>query len=78
MRVSVGAVRYRFPDGNAFEGVGIAPDVPIDRRIADIAAGRDVGMARALELAQDGLTWEVQPSDVWTGGDNLQWLKDQT
>jgi carboxyl-terminal processing protease len=51
MSVSIGAVRYRFPDGSAFEGVGIAPDVSIERRIADIVAGRDVVMARAQELA---------------------------
>jgi carboxyl-terminal processing protease len=51
MSVSIGAVRYRYPDGSAFEGVGIAPDVAIERRIADIAAGRDVVMARAQELA---------------------------
>jgi carboxyl-terminal processing protease len=51
MRVSIGAVRYRFPDGNAFEGVGITPDVQIDRRIADIVAGRDAALARAQELA---------------------------
>jgi carboxyl-terminal processing protease len=51
MRVSIGAMRYRFPDGSAFEGVGIAPDIPIERRIADIAAGRDGALDRAMELA---------------------------
>ena len=30
--VAIGARRYRFPDGTAFEGVGIAPDVPVERR----------------------------------------------
>ena len=52
MRVSIGAIRYRFPDGSLFEGVGIAPDVPIERRIADIAANRDVVLERAKQLAQ--------------------------
>jgi carboxyl-terminal processing protease len=51
MTITIGAVRYRFPDGSAFEGVGIAPDVPIERRVSDIAAGRDAVMSRALELA---------------------------
>jgi len=32
--------------------VGIAPDVPIERRIADIAANRDVVLERAKQLAQ--------------------------
>jgi carboxyl-terminal processing protease len=51
MRIAVGAVRYRFPDGRRFEGVGIDPDVPVERRIADIGAGRDAALARAEELA---------------------------
>jgi carboxyl-terminal processing protease len=51
MRVAIGAMRYRFPDGSAFEGVGIAPDIPIERRIADIAVGRDASLERAIELA---------------------------
>jgi C-terminal processing protease CtpA/Prc len=33
MSVVVGVMRYRFPDGSAFEGVGIAPDVVVERRI---------------------------------------------
>jgi carboxyl-terminal processing protease len=52
MRVSIGAIRYRFPDGSAFEGVGIAPDVPIERRIADIVANKDVVLERAQQLAR--------------------------
>ena len=51
MSVVVGVMRYRFPDGSAFEGVGIAPDVAIERRIADIVAGRDVVLERAEQLA---------------------------
>jgi carboxyl-terminal processing protease len=51
MRISIGAMRYRFPDGSAFEGVGIAPDIAIERRIADIVAGRDAPLERAIELA---------------------------
>jgi carboxyl-terminal processing protease len=49
--VAVGAVRYRFPDGSAFEGVGITPDVPVDRRLADLVNGRDSVLERAQELA---------------------------
>jgi len=51
MRVAIGAVRYRFPDGTPFEGVGIAPDVTIERRLADVAAARDAVLERARELA---------------------------
>jgi carboxyl-terminal processing protease len=51
MNVRIGAVRYRFPDGAAFEGVGIAPDVSVERRRSDIVAGRDAVLERAQELA---------------------------
>lgn len=51
MSIAIGAIRYRFPDGKAFEGVGIEPDVAVERRIIDIAAGRDVFLKKAQELA---------------------------
>jgi carboxyl-terminal processing protease len=51
MSIAVGAVRYRFPDGAPFEGIGIVPDVVVERRIADVAAGRDAVLARAESLA---------------------------
>jgi len=49
--VAIGAVRYRFPDGAAFEGVGIVPDMPIERRLADLVDGRDSVLERARERA---------------------------
>jgi carboxyl-terminal processing protease len=55
MRIAIGAVRYRFPDGAPFEGVGIAPDVMVERRIADIVAARDAVLERARQLAE--ATW---------------------
>ena len=51
MRVAIGAVRYRFPDGRRFEGIGIDPDVLVDLRIADLQSGRDTVLERARELA---------------------------
>lgn len=51
MRLAIGAVRYRFPDGAAFEGVGIAPHLVVERRIADLVASRDAVLERARELA---------------------------
>jgi carboxyl-terminal processing protease len=48
--VAVGARRYRFPDGSPFEGVGIAPDVPVERRVTDIVAGRDAVLKRVQGL----------------------------
>jgi carboxyl-terminal processing protease len=51
MRVTIGAVRYRWPNGAAFEGVGIDPDVPVLRTIADIRTGADPVLQRAAQLA---------------------------
>jgi carboxyl-terminal processing protease len=48
--IAVGAKRYRFPDGQPFEGVGVTPDVSVDRRISDITAGRDAVLDRVQVL----------------------------
>ena len=50
MALRVGAVRYRFPSGAPFEAIGIEPDVVVERRIADIVAGRDAVLDRVLTL----------------------------
>ncbi len=39
-----------FADGHAFEGVGIAPDIAVKPTIADIRAGRDTVLERAVSL----------------------------
>lgn len=52
MRVSIGAMRYRFPDGRPFEGIGIEPDVAVARTVADLRSGRDAILERALTLAR--------------------------
>ena len=51
MSITVGAVRCTFPDGAAFEGIGIVPSVPIERKLADVAVGHDAVLERAQELA---------------------------
>ena len=52
MRVRIGAMRYRFPDGRPFEGIGIEPDVEVPRTVADLRSGRDAILERALTLAR--------------------------
>ena len=52
MNVRIGAMRYRFPDGAAFEGVGIAPDLNVEPSLSDIVAGRDAVLEKAQELAK--------------------------
>jgi carboxyl-terminal processing protease len=51
MMAIIGAKREWFPDGSRFEGVGIRPDVEITPRIADVRAGRDPVLDRALRIA---------------------------
>jgi carboxyl-terminal processing protease len=51
MLLNVASVRYTFPDGSQFEGVGITPDVEIHATPADLKQRRDVMLNKALELA---------------------------
>ena len=41
-----------FPDGRVFEGVGIAPDVPVSPTIADMRNGRDPVLEQAIKVLQ--------------------------
>src|SRR5262249_7198495 len=52
MVLNIAAIHHTFPDGSTFEGVGIAPDVPVDMTPDDLRAGRDPVLKKALELAQ--------------------------
>jgi carboxyl-terminal processing protease len=52
MMLNIAAVRHTFPDGSQFEGVGIAPDVPVESSAEDLRAGRDVVLKKALEIAE--------------------------
>jgi carboxyl-terminal processing protease len=52
MILNIAAVHHTFPDGSIFEGVGIAPDVPVDMTPDDWKAGRDPVLQKALELAK--------------------------
>jgi carboxyl-terminal processing protease len=51
MVLNVSAIRHVFPDGSRFEGVGIAPDVPVETTPEDLKAGRDAVLNKAIELA---------------------------
>ena len=54
MTLNISAVRHTFPDGSKFEGVGIAPDVPVETEPEDLRAGRDPVLKKAFELALTG------------------------
>lgn len=51
-RAWVGAKREAFPDGTMFEGVGIAPDLIMERTAVDLWESRD----RVLTAAIDAIT----------------------
>jgi len=46
--------RDTFPDGTEWVGKGITPDVLVRPTVADIRAGRDVVLDRAVELLKSG------------------------
>lgn len=54
MLLSVGTIRAYLPDGTAFEGVGIEPDlhIPVSRR--DLYDGRDPPLEAAIEAIAEG------------------------
>jgi C-terminal processing protease CtpA/Prc len=46
--------RDTYPDGTEWVGNGIAPDILVRPTVADIRAGRDTVLERALELLKSG------------------------
>ena len=52
MGFRVSTKRMYFPDGSEFEGVGIKPNIEVVPTAADIKAGRDPVLAKAVELAR--------------------------
>lgn len=50
--IVVTIARWYTPNGNLIEGVGIAPDIVVERTAEDVAAGRDPPLERALEYLQ--------------------------
>jgi carboxyl-terminal processing protease len=50
MGISLSTKREYFPDGSAFEGVGIAPDMEVPTTAADLRAGKDPVLAEALAM----------------------------
>jgi carboxyl-terminal processing protease len=50
--IGVSNTRYRLPDGQLFEGVGLRPDIIVEMHPEDLRARRDPVLARATELAK--------------------------
>lgn len=51
-QISVSARRSHFPDGRAFEGVGIAPDITVPIRRQDLMSGTDQALRLAIDEAR--------------------------
>ena len=49
------AKRDTWPDGRDFVGYGIQPDVPAAPTVASIAAGKDIVLARGVDLLKEKL-----------------------
>lgn len=53
-RLHVTVAKWFTPNGNAIDGVGLTPNIEILPTEADIAAGRDAQLERAIEYLQNG------------------------
>lgn len=49
-RANICTKRDSYPDGREFVGFGIAPDLVLETTVADVQAGRDPQLHRAVEL----------------------------
>ncbi len=54
----IGSKDDYYPDGQLFNGVGIVPDVSVPPTIADIRAGRDRALERAVEMLKTELVFK--------------------
>jgi carboxyl-terminal processing protease len=50
------------PKGNRVEGRGVVPDIPVELRSADLLAGRDTVLERAVEAVQAGPRQKLEPA----------------
>jgi carboxyl-terminal processing protease len=50
--LALGSIHSTLPDGRPFEGIGIAPTDPAPLRAADVKAGADAQLDRALAVAE--------------------------
>jgi carboxyl-terminal processing protease len=48
-RLRLTVTRDAFPDGTEIQGTGIAPELPIEVKVSDLLAGKDVVLDRARE-----------------------------
>ena len=53
LQFSIGAQRVEMPDGAPFEGVGLIPDITVTLQRADLYAGRDPVLEKAVSITRN-------------------------
>jgi carboxyl-terminal processing protease len=51
--VQFAVTRHAFPDAQEFAGVGLQPEIPVLRTVADVLTGRDAALERAREYLKN-------------------------
>ncbi|MGH7537048.1 MAG: S41 family peptidase [Gemmatimonadales bacterium] len=54
-RLRLTVTRDAFPDGTEIQGLGVAPEIPVEERVADLLAGRDAALERARQYVAGAL-----------------------
>ena len=54
-RIAICTKWDRFPDGSEFVGVGVLPDISVERTIVDVARGNDPVLEAAVAMLRDNL-----------------------
>ena len=54
MSFRISTKREYFPDGTAFEGIGVKPDIEVPLTLKDLKVGRDAALLKAEEMARGG------------------------
>ena len=52
LQFSIGDQRVRMPDGAMFEGVGLVPDIAVNLQRADLYAGHDPVLEKAVSITK--------------------------
>ncbi|MEM7349615.1 MAG: hypothetical protein AAF657_02340 [Acidobacteriota bacterium] len=60
----VGEFAFRDEDGFGIENVGVPPDIEVEQWPADVIAGRDPQLEKAIELALEALEAAPPPEFV--------------
>ena len=49
-KYTIATQKVRLADGRSYEGIGIAPDMPVRNNLADLKNGHDAVLEKAIDL----------------------------